>query len=199
MIPIKFDRVGSHRARDNVRDTEDDDCAAPSHIEVILLRGSVSYTFIKKFYRIAGSLIKETVLNRRELIKKMNEISSEVLREKGYISFIDILTRMGKLTKDDYEAWRFSRVPYLERVVSLNLSKLNFMLRTMHQSAKRGGLRPSKTVYVSWGKRPRKPLRFSKSGDPNIEEAYSTHFLKPAKKLNNSNFCTEKGIKQLPK
>jgi len=65
-------------------------------------------------------------LNRRELIKKMNEISSEVLREKGYISFIDILIRMGKLTKDDYEAWRVRRVPYLERAVTLNLSMLNF-------------------------------------------------------------------------
>jgi hypothetical protein len=128
-----------------------------------------------------GNLIKETSLTRRELIKKMNEVSSEALREKGYISFIDILLGMGKLTKDDYEAWRFRRVPYLERVVSLNLSKLNFMLRTMHQSAKRSGLRPFKTVYVSWGKRPRRPLSFSKSGDPNIEEAYSTHFLKPAK------------------
>ena len=120
-------------------------------------------------------------MNRRELIKKMNEISSEVLREKGYISFIDILIRMGKLTKDDYEAWRFRRVPYLERAVRLNLSMLNFMLRTLHQNAKKGGLRPSKTVYVSWGKRPKTPLRFSKSGDPNIEEAYSTHFLRPAK------------------
>ena len=123
-------------------------------------------------------------MNRRELIKKMNEISSEVLREKGYISFIDILIRMGKLTKDDYEAWRVCRVPYLERAVTVNLSRLNFMLRTLHQNAKKGGLRPSKTVYVSWGKRPKTPLRFSKSGDPNIEEAYSTHFLKPAKKLN---------------
>jgi len=128
-----------------------------------------------------NNFIKETGLNRRELIKKMNEISSEVLRDKGYISFIDILIRMGKLTKDDYEAWRFRRVPYLERAVTVNLSRLNFMLRTLHQNAKKGGLRPSKTVYVSWGKRPRTPLRFSKSGDPNIEEAYSTHFLRPAK------------------
>jgi hypothetical protein len=68
-----------------------------------------------------NSLIKEIGLNRRELIKKMNEISSEVLREKGYISFIGILIRIGKLTKDDYEAWRVRRVPYLERAVTLNL------------------------------------------------------------------------------
>ncbi len=118
-------------------------------------------------------------MNRNDLIKKMDEASSEVLRETGYISFVDVLIRMGKLSKEDYEAWRFRRVPYLERVIVLNLPKINLMLRTLHQNAKKGGLHPSKTVYVSWGRGAKVPLRFSKSGDPHIEEAYLTHFLKP--------------------
>jgi len=42
-------------------------------------------------------------LNRKDLIKRLNEASSGVLREKGYISFIDVLIRMGQLRKDDYE------------------------------------------------------------------------------------------------
>lgn len=41
-----------------------------------------------------------------------------------------------------------------------------------------GWLRPSETVYVSWT-RDRRPLRFSKSGNPNIERAYRTHWLPP--------------------
>ena len=109
----------------------------------------------------------------------MNEASSEVLREKGYISFVDVLMRMGKLTKEDYEAWRFRKVAYLERVLKVNLAKASYMLRTLHKKSKKGGLRASKTAYVSWGKGPKTPLRFSKSGDPNIEEAYATHFIKP--------------------
>jgi len=36
----------------------------------------------------------------------MNEVSTELLREKGYISFVDVLLRMGKLAKEDHEAWR---------------------------------------------------------------------------------------------
>ena len=118
-------------------------------------------------------------LNRGDLTKKMNEASSKLLREKGYISFIDVLMKIGKLKKEDYEEWRFCRIPYLEKAITVNLAKVNHMLRTLHENARRGGLKPSKTVYMSWGKGAKTRLRFSKSGDPNIEEAYSTHFLKP--------------------
>ena len=122
---------------------------------------------------------KRMSLNRNDLIKQMNEASEKVLREKGYICFVDILIRIGKLTTADYEAWRSRKVPYLERVIKVNLMKLNHMLKTLRQNAKKGGLLVSKAAYMSYGKGPRTPLRFSKSGDPNIEEAYSTHFYKP--------------------
>ena len=118
-------------------------------------------------------------MNRNDLIKKMNEASSVVLREKGYVSFVDVLIRMGKLRKEDCEAWRFRQFRYLERLITVNLPRINLMLRTLHQNAKKGGLRASRTAYVSSGKGAKIPLRFSKSGDPNVEEAYSTHFLKP--------------------
>jgi len=117
-------------------------------------------------------------MNRIDLIKKMNEASSVVLREKGYISFVDILIQMDKLSREDYEAWRFRKVPCLERVIRVNLPRINLMLRTLHQNAKKGGVRASKTGDASWGKGTKIPLRFTKSGDPHIEEAYSTHFLK---------------------
>jgi hypothetical protein len=117
-------------------------------------------------------------LNRNDLIKQMNEASGKVLREKGYISFVDILICIGKLTSEDYEAWRFRKVPYLERVIKVNLMKLNHMLRTLRRNARKGGLLASKTVYMSHGKGPKTLLKFSKSGDPNIEEAYSTHFYR---------------------
>ena len=117
-------------------------------------------------------------LNRNDLIKKMNAASSFVLREKGYISFGDVLIQMGKLTKEHYEAWRFGKVRCLEQVISVNLAKINYTLRALQQNARNGGLRASKTAYVSWGKGPKRTWRFSKSCDPNIEEAYSTHFLR---------------------
>lgn len=118
-------------------------------------------------------------LNRKELEKRMNAAASQLLQEKGYVAFLDVLMRMGKLSKEDYEGWRFRRVQYLEKVVTINLSKLNDLLRTFRRNSRNKGLRPSKTVYKSWGKRPKTALRFSKSGAPNVEDAYSTHFVKP--------------------
>jgi hypothetical protein len=118
-------------------------------------------------------------LNRTDLVKQMNEAASQLLRERGYISFVEVLLRMGKLTKEQYEAWRFRKLPCLEQAVTMNLAKINHLLRMFHRNARKGGLRASKTAYVSWGKAPKISLRFSKSRDPNIEEAYATHFLRP--------------------
>jgi hypothetical protein len=117
-------------------------------------------------------------VNRHELVSSMNQATTELLREKGFVSFVDVLMRMGRLTKEDHDAWRMRRIPYLERVVRLNLSQLSLLLRTLRQNAVKGKLKPSKTVYVSWGKGCKQRLRFSKSGHPRIEEAYATHFVK---------------------
>jgi hypothetical protein len=120
--------------------------------------------------------------NRNDLISQMNTASSELLREKGYISFVDLLLRMGKLTQQDYEAWRNRKVPYLEKVITINLSKICMLLRALHTNSDNGGLRPSHTAYLSWGKGKKVPLRFSKSGDPNLERVWATHFLPSQKR-----------------
>ena len=43
------------------------------------------------------------------------------------------------------------------------------------------------TGYNPWGKRGGKRLRFSKSGAPQIEAAYATHFVKPKPKKSPEN------------
>jgi hypothetical protein len=101
------------------------------------------------------------------------------LKEKGYISTVDVLIEMGKLTEQDYENWRFRRVPYLEKVIKVNLSKINVILRAIQNYSQGSKLKPSKTIYKSWGKGPKRLLRFSKHGERNVEEAYSTHYIKP--------------------
>jgi hypothetical protein len=40
---------------------------------------------------------------------------------------------------------------------------------------------PSSTAYMRWGKGPKQRLRFTKTGDPRLEEAYSRHFVWPGK------------------
>lgn len=77
-------------------------------------------------------------LNRQELIRQANSAASKLLNEKGYISLVEVLMEMGKLSKADYENWRFRRVPYLEKVITLNLSQINFILRTLQKTPKPG-------------------------------------------------------------
>jgi len=118
-------------------------------------------------------------VNRRELEKKLDPITSKLLGEKGYISLIDIFVGLGYLSENDIEAWRMKRVPYLEKCIKVNLGKANLVVKTVRSNCINGKLQESYTAYKSWGKGSKVTLRFSKSGQPNIEKAYATHFIKP--------------------
>lgn len=116
-------------------------------------------------------------MNRTEIQKKLGAVTCALLREKGFISPVDVFLRLGCLDPKDLEAWRFRRVPYLERVIRGSLNRISFIMKTLRRNSLAGGLKPSRTAYRSWGKRGGKPLRFSKSGAPHLEEAYATHFV----------------------
>jgi hypothetical protein len=72
-------------------------------------------------------------------------------------------------------------VPYLERVVHCNLTRLSRLLRILRFHAYELKLVPSGTVYMRWGKGPKQRLRFTKSGHPKLEEAYGRDFVWPGK------------------
>ena len=117
--------------------------------------------------------------NRRDLVRALSAVTSELLKEKGYICFVDVFMKLGYLSQSDYENWRFQRVSSLERVLNVNLSRINFIMKTVRQNSLKGHLKPNMTVYKSWGKGKKMRLQFSKSGDPTIETAYATHFVNP--------------------
>jgi hypothetical protein len=94
---------------------------------------------------------------------------------------VDVLIGMGLLTREQLEDWRRGRVPYLERVINCNLTSLSRLLRILRLHAHDLNLKPSRTAYMRWGKGPKQRLRFTKTGDPKIEEAYATHFVWPGK------------------
>ena len=117
--------------------------------------------------------------NRRDLERALSPITAALLKEKGYLCFVDIFMRLGCLSPTDYENWRMKRTPYLEQVLRLNLPTINFVMKTVRRHSVNGRLKPSLTVYKSWGKGKKTLLQFSKSGDPTIETAYATHFVRP--------------------
>jgi hypothetical protein len=94
---------------------------------------------------------------------------------------VDVLVGMGLLAPEQLEAWRRGRVPYLERVIGGDLTRLSRLLRILRFHAHDLNLVPSVTAYRCRGKGPKRPLRFTKSGDPKLEEAYARHFVWPGK------------------
>jgi hypothetical protein len=73
---------------------------------------------------------------------------------------------------------RVARIAYLERVIACNLSRVSRILRIVRLHAHDLDLKPSFTVYNRHGKGPKQRLRFSKTGDPNLEKAYATHHVR---------------------
>ena len=124
-------------------------------------------------------------MNNRELTGKVNSAMYRQCRDRGYAAPVDVLMEIGYLSKKDYENWRYGRVSYLERVCTANLSKLSTVMHQMRVYAKKAELKPSFCYYKQWGvkkkggqgRKPVIPLRFSKSGDPEIERWYATHFV----------------------
>lgn len=101
-----------------------------------------------------------------------------VLSRGDVVAPIDVFIEMKLLTAEAVEDWRQGRVSCLERVIQCNLSAASRILRILRMHVHDLNLRPSSTVYRRRGKGPKTRLRFSKSGEPPLEEAYSRHFIR---------------------
>ena len=117
-------------------------------------------------------------MNRSELEKKLNSNTSKLLTEKGYICLIDVFIDLGYLAEKDVESWRMKRLSYLEKCIKVNLGKISFIVKTVRSNCVKGKLKESYTSYKSWGKGKKVTLQFTKTGQPNIEKTYATHFIK---------------------
>ena len=124
-------------------------------------------------------------MNDKELIGAVYSAMYQQCQRRGYAAPVDVLMDIGVLPKKKYEEWQFGRVSYLESVCTVNLCKLSFIMHQMRVYAQKTGLKPSFCYYKQWGvkkksgqgHKPVIPLRFSKSGDPEIERWYATHFV----------------------
>ena len=124
-------------------------------------------------------------MNDKELIGAVHSSMYHQCQGRGYATPVDVLMDIGVLPKKKYEQWRYGKVPYLESVCTVNLRKISFIMSQMRSYAKKAELKPSFCYYKQWGvkkktgqgHKPVIPLRFSKSGDPEIEKWYATHFV----------------------
>jgi hypothetical protein len=128
-------------------------------------------------------LKKITVANYRQdpYYARIVKAVEGLLREKGFVAPLELFIRMDLLSPESVENWRRGRIAYLERVIRCNLGKASRILRILRMHAHDLDLKPSLTVYKRWTKGSRPLLRFSKTGDHNIEDAYARHFVSPRK------------------
>lgn len=126
---------------------------------------------------------RPTVENFRDdpLYPRIDRAVAAILATGKVVTPVDVLVRMDLLDPAALEDWRRGRLPYLERVIRGNLSRLSRLLRILRFHGHDLKLVPSVTIYVRWGKGPRQRLRFTKTGDPGLELAYTTHFVWPGK------------------
>ena len=130
---------------------------------------------------------RRTVLALRKLLKGKgisvdpDYFYAHMLHIKGRVEAareFGMLMDLGYLKKEHYENWRHGRVPYLERVCTVNLSKLSTIRHEMRVYARKAGLKPSFCFYKQWAVKGKTiPLRFSKYGKEEIEKQYATHFV----------------------
>ncbi len=133
--------------------------------------------------RRANSATKVSVDSYRDdpLYPRIVRAVEPLLARGKVVAPVDVLVGMGLLDPAKLEDWRLGRVPYLERVIDCNLTRLSRLLRILRFHAHDLKLVPSTTAYMRWGKGPKQRLRFTKTGDRRLEEAYSLHFVWPGK------------------
>ena len=69
------------------------------------------------------------MLIRDPLFPRIERVVGAILEKGKVVTPIDVLVGMQLLKQDDLEKWRSGRVPYLERVITCNLSRLLRILR----------------------------------------------------------------------
>ena len=116
-------------------------------------------------------------MNNNDIDKEVKRLVHQNWYEKGFVGAVDVLMQLDYLTKKDYEDWRFGRVDYLEKVCNVNLSKLTLINKLIRKYSIELDLKESWTGYNQYGKGVKRRLRFSKSGQKNIEDGYATHYI----------------------
>lgn len=110
---------------------------------------------------------------KQKMSYRVAGVAGEIVSQQGYVSVIDLFLKIGWLTPDKLTEWKRGRVPYLERVITANLSKISRAMKEFRSWAIHSKLKVHVTVYQHGSH----PLRFSKTGRLAIETAYRTHYV----------------------
>ena len=130
----------------------------------------------------SSSNLKEKASHSKTLKKRNSKtkfsqhvvsVAGGVVSMKGSVSVIELMLGIGWLTQDKLTDWEQGKVPYLEQVIVASLGKISTVMKEFKAWAIHSKLEARFTEYKHKNCR----LRFSKTGEPNIEKVYSTHYV----------------------
>jgi len=116
--------------------------------------------------------------NKTPLPERVARAAEEALAEQGHASFVHVLLGMRWLDPNTAAAWQRGQIECLEGAIQTAPPRLAEAMRLFRSWAETKGLSASPAAYVA--RTPQRPaLRFSRSGDPAVEEQYRTHWISP--------------------
>ncbi len=98
------------------------------------------------------------------------------MTRQRFVAPVDVLTGLGWLAGAQLETWRQGRVSDLSTLLPVPAERLAESLEYLQGWAGRQGLVPSEITYLA-AARDRRPLRFTRNGDPVLERACRTHWV----------------------
>ena len=117
--------------------------------------------------------------NKVPLADRSARAAEAALAAQHFVCATDILTGIGWLDPGAAERWRRGQIDCLEQAIQVDPARIAEVMRLFRSWAVARELLPSPAAYVG-RTTDRSTLRFSRSGNPAIEESYRTHFVSPA-------------------
>jgi hypothetical protein len=111
------------------------------------------------------------------LFPRVERAVSGLLAQGRAVTAPDVFVAMGMLTPTGLAEWRLGRVPYLEGVIQGSLSKINRILRIISLLSHDLSLSLAPPHVAGNVKVKGRPLRFSKTLEPGVEECARRAFV----------------------
>ena len=111
------------------------------------------------------------------LMNRVVGAAEAALADHSYVSLIDVLCGMGLLSPNAAAAWRKGRIEFLEPEIQGSGEKISSSIEMFWRWAIEKGLKPSETDYVRRAPTGTVTLRFTRSGDPDLEKIFRIHFI----------------------
>ncbi|GLW91500.1 DUF2293 domain-containing protein [Actinokineospora globicatena] len=113
------------------------------------------------------------------LDRRVTAVAEDLLKRKKVVAPLAVLSELGWLGSRSVQSWELGQEPHLDTLAAVGPERLAEAMTYLHEWAAGLGLLKSEVDYVA-ATRDRRALRFSRSGDAGVEQAFRTQWTDPA-------------------